>query len=145
VTEERQEFELAESGFKKTKIFPKKFPEPKVGNIYKDKTVEFNSQILSMLNRGTEQINILYDCDGKYEFLNQRDVIQVKDSDDRHGPKFIQITYKYKIRADQYLTANDTQYDDYCKRTIELQIGRALAQDDFLTVFEFKRAYLPIS
>ncbi len=145
VTEERQEFDLEESGFKKTKIFPKKFPEPKVGNIYKEKAVEFDPQSLSMLNRGSEQVNLFYDCGGKYEFLNQRDVIQVKDSEDSYGPKFIQITHKYKIRADQYLAANDTQYDDYCKRTIELQIGRALAQDDFLTVFEFKRAYLRLS
>jgi len=45
------------------------------------------------------------------------------------------------MKADQYLAENEAEYDDYRKRTIERQIGRALAQGDSLAIFEFKRVY----
>jgi len=138
-TEEGQHFDLSESKYKKIKKFPKEFPDPKIGTIYKDKAVEFDSATLSMFKHASDQLHEFYDCDGKYDFLKQRDVIHVAETDEGDGPQFIQITHKFTSKAAEYL--KDNGETDYRKRAIERQIGRTLVPENCVTVFEFKRVY----
>lgn len=129
-----------DDSFKRIKVFPakSKFPKVKKGRLYKDKSVQWDEETLRLFKINNNIINVLFDVDNKYSFLNQRDAILVAGADSNNEQVFIQITHKEETTVNKYLKDNPGQY---VKEGLERQVGRSVKNKEKLTVFEFDRAY----
>lgn len=128
------------SDWTEIEIFPKAFPEPKIGKLHLNEAVDLDELTLRMFVHGNDSIRYFYDVDGKYEFLEQRDVIPVANSASQVAPKaYIQITYKRSISLKDYL--KETEDGEYIKAEIERRVGRKVQPKEVITIFEFKRTY----
>ncbi len=83
------------------------------------------------------RLDTIYETDGKYDFLNSRDVIQIGNQGTETGEEFIQITYKFKANAKVYIEQSLKLYKT--KRDVELQLGRTPADNEEINIYEFKR------
>jgi hypothetical protein len=128
-----REIELTDE-YKRINKFPKKFEKPKLGMIHKEKKITFASNVLEEFKRHF-RIDTLYDSDGKYSFLNPRDVILVANTARESEEDFIQITHKFKSKV-KYVC--DTPVT---RRNIEQQLGKQVDDNEEINVYEFKRIY----
>ena len=121
-------------GLKRATIFPKEFPEPKFGTIYKDKAIELDEMARRTINYGSDCITI-YDTDGKYAYLTPTDVIGVENTKDDDGKnKLIKIT-NMRIATGKELL-NLCKHNPPLKQQIENQIDRELRPRDKIHVIE---------
>lgn len=129
-----KEIELTEE-YKQIRIFPKEFKKENFGKIYKEKKI-----LLDIESQGEFQkylLNTVYDVDGKYDFLNSRDVIQIDSKGTEIKENFIQITHKFKAIVKDYVKQSIEPYKT--KRSIELQLGRIPTDNEEINIYEFKR------
>jgi hypothetical protein len=127
-------------GLKRVKKFPSTFSRPKVGIVYRDKTIHLHDRTLALFKRESHGIHTIYDCDDRYQFLNPSDVIEVEQTEDRDGKRdLIKITNKRQERAEDFL--KKFQDDPLTIRDVEEQIGRKLDSNDTITIYEFKIIY----
>ncbi|MFX1589981.1 MAG: restriction endonuclease [Promethearchaeota archaeon] len=131
-----KEIELTDD-YKRINIFPKKYKKAELGKIYKKKKIDLSPE--SQKEFKEYQLDTLYETDGKYNFLNSRDVIQINDKEAKAEEVFIQITYKFKEKAKVYIEQSPEPWRT--KRSIELQLGRTPADDEGMNIYEFKRIY----
>ncbi|MHA2314882.1 MAG: hypothetical protein ACXACF_06295 [Candidatus Hermodarchaeia archaeon] len=135
-----QKIELDDNEFKRVKVFPQKFPEIKKGKVYKRKTIQWDSETLRLFKVSTDRISVLFDVDGKYDFLNVRDVILVSDKEEHKEKVFIKVTYKYSTTVKKYLKDNKYLLRE-SKESIERQVGRKVKDNESMTVFEIEKVY----
>jgi hypothetical protein len=127
-------------GLKKVKKFPSTFSSPRVGVIYRDKTIHLSDTTLVHFKSGSPWLYAIYDCEDKYQFLNSGDVIGVEQTEDREGKRaMIKITNKRQERAEDFLKQRED--DPMARRGVEEQIGRKLDSNDTITIYEFKIVY----
>lgn len=133
--------DINKESYKKINYFPKKLPEIKEGNIYKDRFLEPAESVARMLRY--DNVKEIYFADRKYDFLNPRDKILVKGTEiessyerDSVEMSGVEIIYKYKGTTLE-LTRNK---EEYFRTNIENQIGRKLNDNEVITVFEVKKA-----
>ena len=127
-------------GLQKVKLFTKTFSKPRIGTIYRDKTISLNDRTLALLKSDNLWMHTIYDCDDKFEFLNPGDVIGVEQTKDYEGKRvLIKITNKRKEPAKDLLKQQDN--DPAAARAIEYQIGRSLKPNDTIVIYEFKTVY----
>jgi len=125
---------------KRTKKFPATFSSPRVGIIYRDKTIHLNDKTRAVIKSGSRWLHTIYDCDDIYQFLNSGDVIGVEQTEDRDGKRtLIKITNKRQERAEDFLTQRED--DPMASRSVEEQIERKLDPTDTITIYEFKIVY----
>ena len=129
-----KEIDLTED-YKRTNIFPKKYGKEKFGKIYKDKKIVLNSESQKEFKRF--RLDTIYETDGKYNFLNSRDVIQISNQETEAEETFIQITYKFKEKAKAYIEQSSEPWRT--KKSVELQLSRIPADDEEMNIYEFKR------
>ena len=85
-------------GLQKVEAFPKKFSKPKVGTIYRYKTIELSDRFRALLKNASSAVNTIYRSTDTLEYLKQGDVIGVDQSEDYEGNQvLIKITNKCKI------------------------------------------------
>ena len=78
--------------------------------------------------------------DGKYDFLETRDVISVANTGgDRKDKEYVEITYKRNLPVKDFLKGDDE--GNYLKGEIERSVGRQIKPNEKITVLEFKRTY----
>jgi hypothetical protein len=129
-------------GLKRVKKFPATFSKPRVGTVYRDKTIHLNDQTLALFKSASRWMQTIYDCDDRYQFLNPGDVIGVDKTEDRDGKRdLIKITNKRQERAEDFL--KQREHDPMGGRGVEEQIGRKLDSNDTITIYEFKIVYEP--
>ncbi len=127
-----QEIEL-DDPYKRISFFPASLELPKPGKKHK-RLLELDGQTTGEVGRYS--VHSLFDDSGKYDFLEQRDFIQVVGAGGHDGERlFIEITQKYETSAEEYL--KDHRESD-SRPQIERQIGRELSESDNLTVLEFR-------
>jgi len=134
-----QEIELTED-FKKIATFPAEFPEIKRGKIYKNKSIEWNSRTAELFRY--ERVHALFDVEGKYNYLNPRDIIKVSVTDGESKEEiYAEVTHKYSTSVKEYL--KDKNYrDDYLnKEYIETQVGRKVKDKEKIIVFELDKLW----
>lgn len=124
--------------YKRIKIFSNELSKPKIGRIYKDKMVTFDAVNLEEFKKYRNE-NALYDSDGKYSFLNQRDVISVAGVSEESDENYIQITYKFKAKIGDYL--KQIQNTFRTRKIIEQQLEREIDDNEEINIYEFKRIY----
>lgn len=77
--------------------------------------------------------------DGKYNFLSQGDIIPIAGASKGNEQAFIKITHKFKTTVKDYL--NKRTGDFQLRMSMEQQLGRQLAEDEEVNVYEFKEVY----
>lgn len=126
-----------DDSYKKVEIFPSTFPKPKLGKIYKDKMVTFDSATLNEFKK--YRVDTLFDSDGKYAFLKPRDIISVANISEETDDKFIQITYKFKAKIKDYIKQHHNNFR--ARSSIEQQLERKCADNEEINIYEFKSVY----
>jgi len=131
-----KEIELTDD-YKRINIFPNIYKKGELGKIYRKKKIVLSPE--SQKEFKEYHLDTLYETDGKYNFLNSRNVIQISNQETEAGETFIQITYKFKERAKVYIDQSPEPWRT--KRSIELQLGRMPVDDEEMNIYEFKRIY----
>lgn len=121
---------------KRIKKFPAAFPLPKIGKIHEKKGITLDDQHFMMLKNGNAHFFALYDVDGKYDFLKQRDVVPIENKNDGGSKYYLQITHVESIKMKDYL-----QRGEHLGRDIEQQLGRKPNLEETINVHEFKMTY----
>jgi hypothetical protein len=123
--------------YKRVNKFPKSFPEPTTGTIHEEKGVRLNDPDFSMLKHGNEMLYALYECDGRYNFLKQKDLVKVENEDRESSSRYyLRITHVESLKLKDYLK----KYPE-SKWMIERQIGENPDTKKILNVYEFKKTY----
>jgi hypothetical protein len=125
--------------FKRIKIFAEKVGKLNIGKLYKAKKIVLSAESYKEFKEF--RMDTIFEADGKYDFLKPGDVIQVENKDGDKEEIYIQITYKTKIKVDEYLV----NLPDYgrVRRSIKPQLGRDYSTEEELFIYEFKRYYDP--
>jgi hypothetical protein len=123
--------------YKRINNFPKKYEKPIIGKIFKTKKILLNSDSFKEFKE--YRLDTLFESDGKYSFLNSRDVILLTSQDSESRDDFIQITYKVKMKIRDYL--EQSLEPSRVRMSIKLQLKREYSEDDEINIYEFKRYY----
>lgn len=135
-----REINIREEPYKRIKVFPASFPAITKSKLHKEESVQWDEETLRLFKIGGALEDTLFDVDGKYSFLSQRDAITVAGiTDGDNVPSFIKITHKYTTTIDEYLKERSEQ--PYLRQSIERQVGRSIKSGENLVVFEFERSY----
>ncbi|MFH1745223.1 MAG: restriction endonuclease [bacterium] len=123
--------------YKRVKKFPKSFPLPKTGTIHDEKGIILSDQDFSMLKHDNEMFYVLYECDGRYDFLKPKDIVRIENRDQDSSSKYyLRITHVENLKLKDYLQKNPES-----KWMIERQIGENPDTEKVLNVYEFKKTY----
>ena len=124
-------------GLQKVETFPKTFPKPLFGTIYRDKTINVSDRVRVRLKNGSGMVHTIYSSAETLEYLNPGDVIGVYQSEDYEGKQvLIKITNKRQERGRDLLKRKNKDF--ILIHGIEEQIGRNLESKDTIFIYEFK-------
>lgn len=126
-------------GLKRATIFPKTFPKPSFGTVYKERLIVLDDSTRATLKHKRGGIT-LYDSDKKYAYLKPADVIGVEKTEDKDGKKTLLKITNIRVAAGKELldSCND---NPPLRREIENQIGRELKPGDKIQVIEALAIY----
>lgn len=133
-----EEIDLNTEDYKRTKIFPSEFPEIKQGKVYKDKSIQWDQETLRLFNAPSSALNTLFDVDGKYSFLQSRDLILVDGAVSNNEKIGIEITHKFQTTVKDFI---EEYGGEYIRSAIERQVVRKVQDHEKLDVYEFEKAY----
>jgi hypothetical protein len=136
---DHDEIVIEKEEFKRISIFPESIPVVKLGKVHKEKVIQIEKNFFMSLQKGENNFKTIYDRDGKYNFLNQGDIIKLITDQHNDEELFIKITMKYKMKIKDYLKENENHYR--LKDFIQNQIGKELSEEEFINVYEFVRTY----
>ncbi len=119
--------------------FPKQFKKKKYGKIHTKKSIDLDEESLRWINNAKTEA--LYDCDGRYGFLNSSDIISINEIDSSASFKrHIQITHSHRIVLGDYL--NTAHCDSFMlKRSIDIQLGRDVGEKEEINIHEYRKVY----
>ena len=121
-------------GLKRIEIFPKSFPAPTFGTVYKDKVVSLDDQTRATLKYNSSGIT-LYDAKKQYSYLKPTDVIGVDKTEDKEGKRTL-------LRITNVRFATGKELLDLCKdnpplkQEIENQLLSRIEPSDSVHVIE---------
>ena len=122
--------------WKRVQIFPIKIEKIKYGKVYKENPLELDPDTLNSFKEYKEDFIALYDVDGRYDYLKQFDIVQVKN-DKEQDKQYIQITHKFKTKISKYLQLNNQTF--WIRNRIKSQLGRDFNDNEDINVTEFRR------
>ncbi len=122
--------------FKRVNKFPKKFSAEKFGKIHDDKDLGLEKFYQHRLNHGDEGFYCLYDIDGKFSFLNVRDVVGIPHPEDSKYKNYIKITHKESISFSDYLEKNPNR-----EHPVQEMLGHKPNPEDIINIYEFKKTF----
>lgn len=125
-------------GYKRVEIFPKKLLKPKGGKLLKGKTIELDPATLDDYKRH-DRLKALYDSDGRYAYLNPRDIVHVPGAKTGSEEVYFQVTHKYRSTIAKYLEGTLDTFGT--RRLIEQQLGGQLDESQEINIYEFKQVY----
>lgn len=123
--------------WRKIDVFPIKFSKNKLGKVYKNKEVVFNTASLQLFK--DYKLDTICCDNEKLDFLTTRDIILVENLLSHNENCFIQITYKIKTAFIDYVSKAINPFN--LKKSIEAQLGRISIDNELLFFYEFKRVY----
>ncbi len=138
--EKGEENHILLKGYKRTRVFPKNFPEPRIGEVHRSKQIVWDDGTMERFNNEYDRFYTFYDCDGKYNFLKPRDIVPVANAKDLNKEtSYIQITHIETMKIKNYLKQNRGVYN--LEKEIERQVGRKVRAEENIEIYEFKRVY----
>ncbi|MEY2855782.1 MAG: hypothetical protein RLZZ74_91 [Cyanobacteriota bacterium] len=124
------------SDYKRVVKFPKKFKNEKFGKIHKDKDLDLEKFYQYRIKSGAEDFYCLYDTDGKYGFLNVRDVASIPDPEDSSYKHYIEIIHKESIKFFDFSVKNPGR-----EFSVQEMLGQKPDSEDIINIYEFKKTY----
>lgn len=134
-----QQIDIQNENYKQIAFFPKEFPSPQQGTIYKDKTIELSIKQMQWIKN--DNVKELVAIDSRYNFLNQRDQILCVEKGQNTEKGSIEVLYKYQTSIKEYFKRYEDPYQDQIKKDFEEEAGKKVHDEDMLTVLEVKLAY----
>src|SRR5579859_536470 len=126
-------------GLKRVERFPPKFEAPRIGTVH-TQTLKVADRAKHIFRAARPETNVLYDVDGRLDFLAEADVIAIEGGEGKAGragePLLIQITHKRMMTGKAFLEGLID--DPSLKHQVEDQIGREVVESDQLRIVEFK-------
>jgi hypothetical protein len=130
---------LPTRGLKRIERFPAKFEAPRIGKVH-SAALKVADRAKYVFRAGSPHSNVLYDVEGRLDFLADADVIAIEGGEGKSGrvgePLLIQITHKRMMVGRDFLES--LMDDPSLQHRVEEQIGREVAEDDQLRIVEFK-------
>jgi len=125
---------VSPEGYSRIEIFPKEFPNPTRGAVYRNKTIRMGQQNLARLQYNSR--SVFFDIDNEYAFLEPRDVIQVASSGTKQETAFAALTHRFKCPVSKL-------YERHPHLQWELQerLGRVPDLAEIVHVLELKLVY----
>jgi hypothetical protein len=124
------------NGYKRIKIFPEKFPEPRRGKLHRDKELHFKEFFLYRIQHGSKDFHTIYETDGRFSFLKVRDAYPVANPNDSSTKNYIAITRIESTEVKDYLARNPE-----AKASIQEQLERDPRPKETINVYEFRQTY----
>lgn len=116
--------------FKHVRKFPISFPQPQNGTIHEGKGITLDSRQFNILKNSL--FIVLYDTDGKYNFLKQRDVAPIENKDGG----YLHIMHVENTKVSDYL-----KHNGHLEWDMEQQIGRKLDPNEMINIYECKKTF----
>ncbi len=125
---------LPTNDLKEIDRFPTKFPEPKFGKIHDAEPLMIPDNLAERLLNYQTESNTLYDLDGSFDHLSERDVAFVH----KEGQKkdYLQVTYRYQTSVGNLLKDHP-----HLMWEIEQFAGRKPGKKENISVIEVRRVY----
>jgi len=123
--------------YKRIEIFPKSFPAPKIGKIHKTRGITLDDNSFRTLKGSSDDFFTLYDLDGRYGYLKQRDVVPVENVVEKNSYKYyLKITHVESLRVEDYLKESP-----HLEWNIQQQVGKKPNPKETINIYECKRSY----
>lgn len=122
--------------------FPKEFEIARIGTVHRDRSIQVDTaQNARLRSEGKYGPVELHDVDGRYGYLQSRDVIDVEQdkADSRAEPIMAQVTGIWRRPAKDLLA--DPSAHSFDIQEIERAVGRTLTPDDEIVTYELKGFY----
>lgn len=134
--------DVSEEKYKRINFFPKKLSKSKFGKIYKDKFIDWDEATIRTFKNHSSYKGRVYDIDGKYNYLEIRDIVSVKKPfKDYEGDTtdifYLEVTHKYQTTVGEFLK----EYGESFADSIVRQVGRQVNKTDKVTVLEVQEVY----
>lgn len=129
-----QEIELTKN-YERISVFPKKFKKEGFGKIHKNRRILSNADSLREFKN--RRLDAIYETDGRYDFLNPREVILIDNSGVESEEEYIQITHKFKAKIKDHIDQALEPHN--IRRSIEVQLERKPKDNEEINVYEFRR------
>ena len=120
-------------GYTRVKIFPKEFPKPARGAVYRDKSIRLGPQDLARLQHNGR--STFFDTGNEYAFLKPRDVIQVASSSTKQETTFATLTHRFDCPASEF------EEESHLKWELRQHLGREPDPAEIVHVLELKIEY----
>jgi hypothetical protein len=130
-------FEIDESEFKRVKIFPDSFPDPREGEIHRDKKIVLDETSLKSFQYGHQGFNTIYYAGDAYDFLDKNDIIAIENPSKDEYYNSIKITSIIKRPAGEII--DSAENSEYIKLDLARQVGQNINPFEIITILEFKR------
>lgn len=134
---------VATRDLKRVKRFPATFDKPRLGKVHA-RTLSLPNRVARFLSGLDRSQFMLYDVEGRFDFLAETDVIAIEGSESKgrsssEEPMLIQITHKQSVSGRVLLGL--MMEDPGLKHRVEEQVGREVLEADQVRIVEFKRTY----
>jgi len=134
-----QKIEITED-FKKVDIFPSEFPAIKRGKIYENKSIEWDDETVRLFR--DERIRTLFDVEGKYNYLNPKDIIKISIKNlGSEEEIYAEVTHKYTTNVEKYLEDKNHNGSSFSMKNIETQVRRKVKGKEKITIFELNKLW----
>jgi hypothetical protein len=124
---------VSREGYTRVQIFPKEFPNPTRGTVYRDRSIDLGSQGLARLQHDSR--SVFFDIDNEYAFLKPRDVIQIASSGTKQQTIFAELTHRFVCPVSELYEQPHLSWD------LQQRFGREPDPAEIVHVLELKIAY----
>jgi hypothetical protein len=121
-------------GYTRVEIFPKEFPNPTRGTVYRDSSIRMGPQDLARLHHDGR--SVFFDIGNEYAFLKPGDVIQVVSSGTKQETAFVGLTHRFDCLVSQF-----DKEDPHLQWELQQRLGREPDPAKIVHVLELKIVY----
>jgi hypothetical protein len=116
--------------YTRVEIFPKEFPNPTRGTVYRDRSIFLGSQDLARLKHDAR--SVFFDIGNEYAFLKPRDVIQITSSGTKEETCFVALTHRFKCPVSEFNEQHPHLWE------LQRRLGREPDPTEIVRVLELK-------
>jgi len=125
-------------------FFPKTFPRPrpKVGYRRQSEKINLDATTLKGLNSYTLSLDTLIAVDGRYDSLQQRDIVEIANSARQGYDRDSAVVVRHVHRGlfSDYLKDQNDKYS--VREAAKRQVGREVGDEEKITILEVEFAYI---
>jgi hypothetical protein len=125
---------VSREGYTRVEKFPKEFPNPTRGTVYRDRSIRMGPQDLARLQHNSR--SVFFDIDSEYAFLEPRDVIQVASSGTKPETAFAALMHRFECPVSEL-----HERHPHLQWELRQRLGREPDPVEIVHVLELKIVY----